>query len=264
MSTEINKADMLAEYINQSNNIVFLGGAGVSTESGIPDFRSASGLYNQNNQNNQDDEDYGVPPEIMLSKTYFFENTVKFYKFYKTKMLYPDAKPNDAHIILAKLEEKGKIKAVITQNVDNLHQEAGSKNVVELHGNAKNNICLKCRKNFGIEYIINSDGTPQCDNCGGLIKPDVVLYEEQMNQDTISSAMKHITEADMLIVGGTSLAVNTAAYYAGRFFSGNRNKNKKSAIINKSATEYDRHFDIVIKAGIGGVLRGAYRKLYGD
>jgi len=252
------KIELLAEYIDQSKNIVFLGGAGVSTESGIPDFRSASGLYNQ------DGEGEGAPPEVILSRTYFYENTENFYKFYKTKMLYSGAEPNDAHKILAKLEEKGKIKAVVTQNIDDLHQKAGSKNVIELHGTVKNNYCLQCRENFGLDYITGSEGVPRCDKCGGLIKPDVVLYEEQLNLDSVYSAADHMIDADMLIVGGTSLAVTTAVSAMSRFFSGNRNKTKKSAIINKTKTEYDYYFDLTIKEGLSRVLRDAYFKIYGQ
>ena len=247
------KINKLAEYINQSDNIVFFGGAGVSTESGIPDFRSASGIYNS-----------GENAEYMLSHTCFAENTEKFYEFYKSKMLYPGAKPNGAHIILAKLEEKGKLKAVITQNIDNLHQEAGSKNVIELHGTVINNFCVNCRKKFDLSYIIESVAVPYCDNCGGIIKPDVVLYEEQLNQESVLSALGYIKNADMLIVGGTSLAVYPAAHYASCFFSENKNKNKKSAIINKSETGYDEMFDISINEGLGMVLNNAYSRLYGD
>jgi len=254
------KIKKLAEYIGESNHIVFFGGAGVSTESGIPDFRSGSGLYNRKNK----DEEYDSSPEIMLSKTYFYNNTEKFYKFYKSKMLYLGAKPNNAHKILAKLEQKGKLKAVVTQNIDHLHQEAGSKTVVELHGTVKNNDCLDCRKKFDVNYIIKSAGIPYCDNCGGIIKPDVTLYEEQLNYETVNSAINYIIKADMLIVGGTSLAVYPAAYYAGCFFSQNKNINKKSVIINKSATEYDSMFDISIGEGIGGVLSKAYYELYGE
>jgi len=257
MNTE-KKAELFAEYIEQSKYIVFLGGAGVSTESGIPDFRSASGLYNQ------DGEGEGVPPEVILSKTYFYENTENFYKFYKTKMLYSDAEPNDAHIILAKLEQKGKLKAVVTQNIDALHQKAGSKNVIELHGTVKNNYCLQCRKNFGLDYITGSAGVPYCDECGGLIKPDVVLYEEQLNLDAVYSAADHMTAADMLIVGGTSLAVTTAVSCMNWFFSSNKNKTKKSAIINKTKTEYDSYFNLTIKEGLSSVLRDAYFKIYGE
>ena len=255
------KINKFAEYINQSNNIVFFGGAGVSTESGIPDFRSSSGLYKKNEKN---EEEFDELPETMLSHTYFFKNTEKFYKFYKSKMLYLDAKPNCAHIILAKLEEKNKLKAVITQNIDNLHQTAGSKNVIELHGTVKNNFCLDCHKNFDVNYIIKSAGVPYCDNCGGIIKPDVVLYEEQLNYDAVYSAINYITKADMLIVGGTSLVVYPAAYYVKYFFSENGNKNKKSVIINKGGTDYDNIFDISINEGIGGVLKKVYSKLYGD
>jgi NAD-dependent deacetylase len=257
MTTE-QKIKKLAKYISESNNIVFFGGAGVSTESGIPDFRSSSGLYKNK------DEEFDSPPEVMLSHDYFFSNTEKFYRFYKTKMLYPNAKPNDAHKILAKLEQKGKLKAVITQNVDNLHQEAGAKNVVELHGSGKNNFCLDCHKKFDVSYVIESVGAPKCDNCGGLIKPDVVLYGEQLNYDSVNLAVDYIVKADMLIVGGTSLAVYPAAYYAGCFFSENKNENKKSVIINKSQTEYDKMFDISIGEGIGGVLSKAYFELYGE
>ena len=254
------KIDKFAEYINQSDNIVFFGGAGVSTESGIPDFRSSSGLYNKNNKT----EEYDAPPEVILSHTYFLENTKKFYDFYKSKMLYLDAKPNDAHKTLAKLETKGKLKAVVTQNIDNLHQEAGSKNVVELHGTVKNNFCMKCRKKIDVSYIIKNAGVPYCDNCGGIIKPDVVLYEEQLNYESVYSAINYITKADMLIVGGTSLSVYPAAYYARSFFSENKNINKKSVIINKTVTDYDRIFDISINEGIGGVLKKVYNKLYGE
>ena len=253
------KINKFAEYIKQSNNIVFIGGAGVSTESGIPDFRSSSGLYNNK------DEEYDAPPEVMLSKTYFYNNTEKFYKFHKSKILHLDAKPNDAHIVLAKLEEKGKLKAVVTQNIDNLHQQAGSKTVIELHGTVKNNFCIKCHKNFNVDYIVQSEGVPYCDNCGGLIKPDVVLFEERLkNYDFMDDAINYILNADMLIVGGTSFAVMTAISCVGCFFHENETKNKKSAIINKTKTEYDKMFDISIGEGIGKVLREVYHKLYGE
>jgi len=252
------KINKLAEYIDNSKNIIFFGGAGVSTESGIPDFRSSSGLYN--NPNNE----YNAPPEVIISHTYFFENTKDFYRFYKSRMLYLDAKPNDAHKILAEFEKRNKLKAVITQNIDNLHQDAGSKNVVELHGNVKNNFCIDCDKKFDMSYIIKSDNVPYCDNCGGIIKPDVTLYEEQLNQDAVYSALNYIREADMLIVGGTSLAVYPAAYYAGCFFTENKNKHKKSVIINKSKTDYDKMFDLSFNNDIGGVLKKAYVKLYGE
>jgi NAD-dependent deacetylase len=215
-------------------------------------------LYNDKN------EEYRVSPETMLSRTYFFENTEKFYKFYRSKILHEKAVPNDAHKIIAELEKKGKIKAVITQNIDGLHQAAGSKNVIELHGSVKDNFCLTCRKKFGLEYIIKSSGVPLCDICGGVIKPDVVLYEEQLNRNSVDFAITHILSADMLIVGGTSLAVYPAANYAGLFFSENKNKNKKSAIINKSETNYDKMFDVSISEGIGNVFNKIYFKLYGE
>ena len=244
------KIAKLAEYINQARNIVFFGGAGVSTESGIPDFRSSSGIYN--------DKEYDEPPEVLLSRTYFFEQTDRFYEFYKSKMLHPGAQPNDAHKILARFEADGKLRAVVTQNVDNLHRLAGSKNVLELHGNADRNICLKCGRVFGVAYIISSAGTPLCDGCGGLVKPDVVLYEEQLDERTVASAIRHISQADMLIVGGTSLAVYPAAHYISYFFNGAKS-GRKSAIINKSGTSYDDMFDINIhEDGIGSVLSRAY------
>lgn len=273
------KMDKFARYIDRSENIVFLGGAGVSTESGIPDFRSASGIYNINkNRVDKTEEEYDVPPEVMLSRTYFFAHTDKFYDFYKSKMLYLDAKPNDAHKVLAKLEKKGKLKAVVTQNIDNLHQEAGSKNVIELHGTVKNNFCIKCRKKFDVDYIVRSTGIPYCDNynCGGIIKPDVVLYEEQLNQNSVKSAINYITNADMLIIGGTSLAVYPAASFVNYFyFESKHNRNNKtdkrdkakkfSVIINKSETAFDDMFDISIKEdGIGSIMRKLYVMLYGD
>jgi NAD-dependent deacetylase len=244
------KINKLSEYINNAQNIVFFGGAGVSTESGIPDFRSSSGIYNS--------KEYDEPPEVMLSRTYFFYNTDKFYEFYKDKMLYPEAQPNEAHKTLAKLEQAGKLKAVVTQNVDDLHRIAGSKNVIELHGSAHRNICLKCKKVFDLNYIIKSEKTPVCDECAGLIKPDIVLYEEQLNEQAVLSAVKHISEADMLIVGGTSLAVYPAAHYISYFYN-KKNPAKKSAIINKSETLYDDMFDIAIHEDtIGNVLSKAY------
>jgi NAD-dependent deacetylase len=247
------KIEKLAEYINKSQNIVFFGGAGVSTESGIPDFRSTSGIYTSG--------EYDAPPEVMISRTYFFEHTDKFYDFYKTKLLYRDAEPNDAHKVLARLEDAGKLKAVITQNVDNLHRMAGSKNVIELHGNASRNICLKCKKVFDVDYILKSEKTPLCDECGGVIKPDVVLYEESLNDQAVMSAVEHISSADMLIVGGTSLAVYPAAHYI-VCFNRESSPSKKSAIINMSMTSYDDMFDISIcEDGIGSVLSKAYAKL---
>ena len=246
------KIKEFAKYIEKSDNIVFFGGAGVSTESGIPDFRGGAGIYKSK------DGAYEAPPEVMLSHTYFFENTESFYRFYKGKMLYLDAKPNKAHVVLAKLEQKGKLKAVITQNIDNLHQEAGSKNVIELHGNVKHNSCVNCGKKFELEYIVKSEKIPYCDSCGGIIKPEVTLYEEYLDDLAVSSALDYITKANMLIVGGTSLSVYPAAHYASRFFSDNKNANKKSVIINKTATSYDTMFDISFAAGIGEILHRTY------
>jgi len=238
MTAEITK---LREILQESNNIVFFGGAGVSTESGIPDFRSADGLYN---------EKYAYPPETILSRSFFSANTEEFYKFYREKMLYPDAKPNKAHIALAELEKQGKLKAVITQNVDGLHTEAGSVNVLELHGSALRNLCLTCGECYPLEKIINSEGIPLC-LCGGVIKPDVVLYEEGLDPYVMSQATKAINDADVLIVGGTSLNVYPAAgminYYRG----------DKLILINKSETSFDRYADLIIRDSIGMALNAA-------
>ena len=229
----------LQQIIDESKNIVFFGGAGVSTESGIPDFRSVDGLYHQK---------YDYPPETILSHTFYMEKTEEFYKFYRDKMLALDAKPNAAHLKLAELEAKGKLKAVVTQNIDGLHQAAGSKNVLELHGSVHRNYCRKCGKEFDAEYILNSKGVPVCDSCGGQIKPDVVLYEEGLNQQTLEDAVYYISHADMLIIGGTSLAVYPAAglidYYRGN----------KLVLINKSTTPMDSRADLLIQAGLGEVF----------
>ena len=213
----------LQEIIDSSDNIVFFGGAGVSTESGIPDFRSVDGLYNMK---------YDYPPETILSHTFFMNNTEEFYKFYRDKLIVKGVKPNKAHIALAKLEEKGKLKAVITQNIDGLHQMAGSKNVLELHGSTLRNYCMDCGKSYDIDYIESSKGVPKCE-CGGIIKPDVVLY---------------ISNADVLIIGGTSLNVYPAAGFINYF------KGSKLVIINKAATSADKNADLVISEPIGEVL----------
>lgn len=233
------KYDALKEILSDSDNIVFFGGAGVSTESGIPDFRSANGLYSQK---------YSYPPETMLSYTFFAEHTEEFFDFYRDKMLYLDAKPNPAHTVLAELEKKGKLRAVITQNIDGLHQTAGSNNVLELHGSVHRNYCEKCKKFFGIEKIIATKGVPLC-ACGGTIKPDVVLYEEGLDDDTMSDAVDFISKADVLVVGGTSLNVYPAAGLV-RYFSGS-----KFALINKSKTPLDRQADLVINDSIGAVFQ---------
>ncbi len=229
----------LKKIIADSDNIVFFGGAGVSTESGIPDFRSVDGLYNQK---------YDYPPETILSHAFFMRKTEEFYKFYRDKMICTSAKPNHAHIALARLEETGKLKAVITQNIDGLHQMAGSKTVYELHGSVLRNYCMKCRKFYGLEAITQSTGIPKC-SCGGTIKPDVVLYEEGLDEDTIEKSVRAIALADVLIIGGTSLNVYPAAGFI-RYFNGS-----KIILLNKSETAFDREADMVIREPIGQVLK---------
>lgn len=229
------------EMVNGSNNIVFFGGAGVSTESGIPDFRSVDGLYNQH---------YDYPPETILSHTFYREKPQEFYKFYRDKILCClDAKPNMAHIKLAELEKIGKLKTIVTQNIDGLHQKAGSKNVLELHGSALRNYCERCHKFFSAEYIRDTQGVPKCDHCGGPIKPDVVLYEEGLNSDTIEQSVRYISNADMLIIGGTSLVVYPAAGLV-RYYNG-----QKLVLINKSSTDMDTRADLVLNESIGEVFR---------
>lgn len=231
--------DKLRQAIDESSYIVFFGGAGVSTESGIPDFRSVDGLYNQK---------YKYPPETIISHTFYLQKTEEFYEFYKDKMLFTDAKPNSAHLKLAELERQGKLRAVVTQNIDGLHQAAGSKEVLELHGSVHRNYCRKCHKFFDLNYVVNSEGVPKCDECGGVIKPDVVLYEEGLDQQTLAKTIDHISHADMLIIGGTSLAVYPAAglidYFQGKYL----------VVINMSPTQRDVMADIVIKEKIGKVF----------
>ena len=233
----------LQKWINESDNIVFFGGAGVSTESGIPDFRSVDGLYNQQ---------YAYPPETILSHSFFEKNPEEFYRFYHNKMLFPNAKPNAAHLKLAELERAGKLKAVVTQNIDGLHQAAGSVNVYELHGSVHRNYCMKCRQFYDLDFMTKSEGVPHCPVCGGMIKPDVVLYEESLDQETIEAAVLAISRADMLIIGGTSLAVYPAAGLV-RYYRGD-----KLTLINKSPTPYDKEADLVIAGPIGEIL-GAIR-----
>ena len=228
----------LKEVIESSDNIVFFGGAGVSTESGIPDFRSVDGLYHQK---------YKYPPETILSHSFFISRTEDFYDFYRDKLICKDAKPNRAHIALARLEQQGKLKAVVTQNIDGLHPAAGSKTVYELHGSIMRNYCMKCRKFYGLEAIENSKGIPKC-SCGGVIKPDVVLYEEGLDDQTVRGAVKAISGADVLIIGGTSLNVYPAAGFLS-YFNG-----RKIVLLNKSATIYDTKADIVIRDPIAQVL----------
>lgn len=242
------KIEELKTIIENTNNIVFFGGAGVSTESGIPDFRSAAGLYTEN-------KNVGHTPEYVLSYTCFKRDTKDFFDFYKTNMIYPDAKPNAAHMALAKLEEEGKLKAVITQNIDGLHQMAGSKNVLELHGSVLKNYCVKCKKKFDLDYVVKSKETvPLCDKCGGIVRPDVVLYEEGLNMDVLNRATKYIQNADVLIVGGTSLVVYPAAGLV-RYYKGD-----KLILINKSKTQYDRMAKLSFNDSIGKVLFEAISK----
>ena len=231
----------LKYLIHNNASIVFFGGAGVSTESGIPDFRSESGLYNQQ---------YQYPPETMLSHSFFISHTEEFFDFYRSKMLYLDAIPNAAHIALAELEKNSKLKAIITQNIDGLHQKAGSKNVLELHGSVHRNFCTACGHLYGVEIIKESEGIPRCE-CGGVIKPDVVLYEEALNEEIMYKSVKAITKADLLIVGGTSLNVYPAAGLI-RYYQG-----AKLVLINKSATPLDSQADLVIHDSIGKTLSEA-------
>lgn len=231
--------EKFVDMVKNSDNIVFFGGAGVSTESGIPDFRSTDGLYNQH---------YKYPPETILSHSFFMDNTEEFYRFYRDKMLALDAQPNMAHIKLAELEKAGKLKAIVTQNIDGLHQKAGSKNVLELHGSVHRNFCMHCNKFFDAEYMKNSTGTPKCDACGGTIKPDVVLYEEGLDNDVIEQSLYYISHADMLIIGGTSLVVYPAAGLV-RYYRGH-----KLVLINKSSTDMDSAADLVLHDPIGEVF----------
>lgn len=230
--------EQLKQWIKESNNIVFFGGAGVSTESGIPDFRSVDGLYHQK---------YDDPPETILSHTYYMEKTEAFYRFYRDKMLVLDAKPNAAHLKLAELEAAGKLRAVVTQNIDGLHQAAGSLKVLELHGSVHRNYCCSCGKFFDVHKIKDTEGVPLCD-CGGRIKPDVVLYEEGLDSRTIEEAIHYIRNADVLIVGGTSLAVYPAAGLID-YYSGN-----KLVLVNKSSTPMDYRANLLIQEPIGQVF----------
>ena len=230
--------EALKKLINGSDNIVFFGGAGVSTESGIPDFRSTNGLFN---------EKYKFPPETMLSYDFFINNRVEFYKFYRGKMIYPDARPNKAHVKLAELEEMGKLKAIITQNIDGLHQMAGSKKVLELHGSVHRNNCMCCGKTYAIDVLLKGKDIPLCE-CSGVIKPDVVLYGEGLDGNVLTRAIHFISSADVLIIGGTSLNVYPAAglidYYKGG----------KLVLVNKSATPFDGRADLIINEAIGEVF----------
>ena len=235
MSKEI---ETFIKWVEESENIVFFGGAGVSTESGIPDFRSVDGLYNQK---------YDYPPETILSHSFYVRKPEEFFKFYREKMIFTDAKPSITHSKLSELEKKGKLKGVITQNIDGLHQKAGNKHVVELHGSVLRNYCEKCGCFYGLQYILNSDNIPIC-KCGGKVKPDVVLYEEGLNSDNISEAVRLIRDADVLIVGGTSLGVYPAAGLID-YYNGN-----KLILVNKTPTPYDKRANLLIHDGLGDVF----------
>ena len=228
----------LKEWIQESSRIVFFGGAGVSTESGIPDFRSVDGLYNQS---------YQYPPETIISHSFYMRYPQEFYRFYKERMLFPEAKPNGAHKALAKLESQGRLKAVITQNIDGLHQMAGSREILELHGSVHRNYCTRCGQFYDLDYVLGSQGVPMC-SCGGMVKPDVVLYEEGLDQETLQRSVEYIRNADMLIVGGTSLVVYPAAglvdYYRG----------DRLVLINKGEAGRNLRANLVIKDAIGKVL----------
>ena len=230
--------EQLKNWIDGSDNIVFFGGAGVSTESGIPDFRSTDGLFHQQ---------YDFPPEVIVSHSFFEARPEEFFRFLRDRMIFPDAQPNAAHKALAKLEQQGKLRAVITQNIDGLHQLAGNTNVLELHGSMLRHYCLKCGKRYGLDFIAEGEGVPRCD-CGGIVRPDVVLYEEGLDSGILNASVRAIEEADMLIIGGTSLVVYPAAglidYYSG----------KKLVLINRDATARDARANLVIHDPIGEVL----------
>ena len=245
MNTEIEK---LTQILRDSNNIVFFGGAGCSCESGIPDFRSASGLWNEKLKIN-------LTPEQLVSHTMFMKYPKEFFEFYRDKLIYPDAKPNAAHIALAKLEEMGKLKAIVTQNIDGLHQAAGSKHVYELHGSVLRNYCVKCHAFYDEKFILESKGVPTCTKCGGNVKPDVVLYEEGLDDNVIRGAIAAISKADTLIIGGTSLVVYPAAGLINYF------RGKNLVLINKSSTSADNKADLVIHEAIGKVLGEAVNNI---
>ena len=245
MNTQISK---LTKILKDSNNIVFFGGAGVSTESNIPDFRSSNGLWSEKLKIN-------LTPEQLVSHTMYMRYPEEFFKFYKEKLIYPDAKPNAAHIALAKLEKMGKVKAVVTQNIDGLHQAAGSKNVYELHGSVLRNYCMKCHDFYDEKFILESEGIPTCPKCGGKVKPDVILYEEGLDNSTIRGAVNAIANADTLIIGGTSLVVYPAAGLIDYF------RGKNIVLINKSSTSADNKANLVIHDAIGKVLAQAVNEL---
>ena len=236
----MNKIEKLQEIIYASDNIVFFGGAGVSTESGIPDFRSESGIFKSL-------EKYGDTPERLVSHSYYLEHTDKFFSYYKDCLIFPEAEPNPAHYTLARLEKEGKLKAIITQNIDGLHSKAGSKKVLELHGSIMDNYCIKCHKYYDATYVFDSKGVPRC-SCGSIIKPNVVLYNESLPEDVWNEAIKLIKEADTMIIGGTSLTVFPAAYLIDYFHGNNL------VLINKDKTSYDNRCTLVINDKLGNVF----------
>lgn len=236
------KLNPLVDIIKKSSNIVFFGGAGISTASGIPDFRSSNGLYSKKLSRN-------FTPEQAVSHSFFVNYPEEFFDFYKKNLIYPEAKPNDCHIALAKLEAMDKLKAIVTQNIDGLHQAAGSKVVYELHGSVLRNYCMKCHAFYDADYVLAQEGVPKCDRCGGVVKPDVVLYEEGLDDEVMSGALRAITKADTLIIGGTSLVVYPAAGLIDYF------KGKHLVLINKSSTSADRKADLVINEDIGKIMK---------
>ena len=238
------EVERLAEIIRDSRRIVFFGGAGMSTESGIPDFRSSEGLYSKTLHKH-------FSPEEMVSHSFFAQHTEEFYDFYRKHLLYPQARPNAGHEALAELEGQGRLRAIVTQNIDGLHQQAGSKKVIELHGSVKRNYCMDCHGSYDMEYIMNNKPVPRCHRCGGLVKPDVVLYEEPLDNSLLEHAVEEISQADTLIIGGTSLVVYPAAGLV-KYFRGN-----KLVLINKSETKADEWADLVIHDSIGKVLKAA-------
>ncbi len=240
--------EKLSNILRESNNIVFFGGAGVSTESDIPDFRSSNGLFNKK-------LNITFTPEQLVSHTFYMKYPEEFFRFYKSKLIYPEAKPNSGHLVLARLEEMGKLKAIVTQNIDGLHQMAGSKNVFELHGSVHRNYCTKCHAFYDAKFVLESEGAPICTKCGGSIKPDVVLYEEGLDDSVIRGAINAISKADTLIIGGTSLVVYPAAGLID-YFKGNN-----LILINKSSTSADSKADLVIHDSIGKVLSEAVNSL---
>lgn len=244
-------ANQLADWLSRSRSVVFFGGAGTSTESGIPDFRSSDGIF-------ADDETFRHPPEVILSRSFFEHDPDTFYRFYRAKMIHSAAKPNAAHRVLAQLEQDGIVKAVVTQNIDGLHQAAGSEEVWELHGSIHRNECTSCRAKYGLDSVLHSESAiPACSKCGGMLKPDVVLYEEQLHDDVIAHAVARIREADLLIVGGTSLTVQPAASFI-RLAA-----KAKLILMNRSATSVDAYADAVYREPMGALFDAAYKQLRG-